>query len=318
MNKKKESKNSIQLATNILKKGGIVSIMAETVYGLAVDSSNSNAIKTLFKLKKRPKYNPLIIHVNTIEMAENLSFFTNDAKKLADEFWPGPLTIILKKKNTKIISNNATAGLKTIAIRMPNSKVFLEIIKKLNRPLAAPSANESGYISSTNGFHVSDSFGDKVDLIIDSGKSKHGLESTIINLTSEPYKIERLGVISKNKIKKRTKFKIIENKEINSKKIVSPGQLKKHYSPKTPIRLNAKKPLKDEAYLSFGKNDLAGSSPSLNLSPSANLEEAAFNLFDFLRKLDKLNKNRIAITSIPNKGIGKTINERLRRASHHE
>lgn len=318
MNKKKESSKSIQLAVNILKKGGIVSVMAETVYGLAVDSSNSNAIKTLFKLKKRPKHNPLIIHVNTIEMAENISYFTNDAKKLADEFWPGPLTIILNKKNTKLISNNATADLKTIAIRMPNSKVFLEIIEKLNRPIAAPSANESGYITSTNGLHVRDSFGDKVDLIIDSGKSKHGLESTIINLTSEPYKIERLGVISKNEIKKHTQFKITENKTVNSKKIISPGQLKKHYSPKTPIRLNAKKPLKDEAYLSFGKNNIIVSSSSLNLSPNGNLEEAAFNLFDFLRKLDKLNKTRIAITSIPNRGIGKTINERLKRASHHE
>ena len=318
MKKKKESKKVIELAVNILKKGGIVSIMAETVYGLAVDSNNSQAIETLFKLKKRPKYNPLIIHVNTIEMAEKISYFNYDAKKIASKFWPGPLTIILEKKNTKGLSELATAGLRTIALRMPDSKVFLEVITKLNKPIAAPSANESGYISSTNGMHVQDSFGDKVDLIIDSGKSKHGLESTIINLTSKPYKIERLGIISKEEIIKKTNFKINENTDDLSTKIISPGQLKKHYSPKTPIRLNAKKPLINEAYLSFGKNKITDNSSSLNLSPNGDLIEAAFNLFDFLRKLDKLNKTRIAISSIPNVGIGKTINERLKRASQYE
>ena len=317
MNKEKESKKSIELAINILKKGGIVSIMAETVYGLAVDSSNSKAIKTLFKLKNRPSYNPLIVHVDSIEMAEKFSYFTDDAKKIASKFWPGPLTMILEKKKTKVLSDFTTAGLNTVAVRMPDSKVFLEVITKLNKPIAAPSANESGYISPTSGMHVLDSFGDKVDLIIDSGKSKHGLESTIINLKSSPYKVERLGVITKEEIKKKTNIKI--NKNINnlSRKIISPGQLKKHYSPKTPIRLNAKKPLKNEAYLSFGINKITNNS-SLNLSPNGDLKEAAFNLFDFLRKLDKLNKARIAISSIPDIGIGKTINERLKRASHYE
>ncbi len=316
MYKKKECEKSIALGAKILKKGGLVSVMAETVYGLAADSSNLKAVRKIYSLKKRPTCNPLIIHVNSIRMAEEIAFFTKEAQTLASYFWPGPLTMILKKRKSKKLCALATSNLKTVAVRMPDSKVFLDLIQKLGNPLAAPSANLSGYISSTKGIHVEDCFGKNIDLIIDSGKSRIGIESTIINLTTKPYRLERLGVIDKAKITEKTKIRISERRK--KKGIVAPGQFKKHYSPNTPIRLNAKRSKNNEAFLSFGKTKKKRNEFFLNLSPNGNLNEAASNLFDFLRQLDKLKKSKIAISPIPEQGIGKTINERLKRASFNE
>ena len=200
---------------------------------------------------------------------------------------------------------------------MPNSKIFIQIINKLKRPLAAPSANESGYISSTNANHVIDSFGEKIDLVIDSGKAFFGLESTIVDLTQKPYLIKRLGVLDENQIFNLSGVKVFfKNSAItNNLKPNSPGQLEKHYSPRTPIKLNVILPKKNDAYLTFGDYTPKKHKNFLNLSNKGNLNEAAHNLFDYLRKLDKMKMKRIAVSPIPNIGIGKTINERLLRAS---
>ncbi len=310
----KESKGSIKLATDYLKHGKLVSIKTETVYGVACNPSNIIAIKKLYNLKNRPSFNPLIIHVNSVKMASDFVDFTEDAKKIAHAFWPGPLTLILKKKKNNLINDFSISGLDTIAVRMPNSQIFLNIIKSFGNPIAAPSANKSGYISSTTAQHVLDSFGSKVDLVIDSGKCELGLESTIIDLSNEPYIIKRLGVLDIKKIYKKTGINVKTERK-NTKNINSPGQLEKHYSPKTPLIMNIKIPKDGDAFLSFGKNYIDNHKPSLNLSSEGNLKEAAYNLFDFLRRLDKLSMKRIVVTPIPKHGIGITINERLNRAS---
>ena len=234
-----ESKEAVIQAVKFLKDGKLVSIQAETVYGVACDAGNNDSIKKVFNLKKRPKLNPLIIHVNSIKMAEDIAILNNDAKKLIKKFWPGPLTLILPKKKNNIVKDAAVAGLNTIAVRMPNSKIFIQIINKLKRPLAAPSANESGYISSTNANHVIDSFGKRIELVIDSGKALFGLESTIVDLTRKPYIIKRLGVLDENEIFNSSGVKVIfKDSAIKSNlNPNSPGQLEKHYSPRTPVKL---------------------------------------------------------------------------------
>ena len=308
-----DSINSINIASKLILEGEAVGVMAETVYGLAVDASNKSAIKKLYLLKKRPKKNPLIVHVDSIKMANKFGKRNRDFIMLATKFWPGPLTIILPKKENSSIAKEVTAGLESIALRMPKSEAFLKLIKQVGKPLAAPSANLSGYISATDSSHVKECFNEKVELILDSGRCEYGLESTVINLTKKPYVIERMGVINKEEIYKKTKMTIIE-KNIFKGKIVSPGQSSKHYSPKKPIRINAKFPKTDESFLAFGSG-FKTSKYCLNLSKKSNLKEAAHNLFYYLRRLDNLKKKKIAVSPIPMSGLGKTINERLKRAS---
>ncbi|MAI84513.1 MAG: threonylcarbamoyl-AMP synthase [Rickettsiales bacterium] len=309
----KESVLSIKSALEFLAKGQLISVATETVYGLVGDSSNSESINKIYKLKKRPTNNPLIIHVNSIEMAKKISHFNRDAVTLAKCFWPGPLTLILNVKKNKLVCSKAIANLRTIAVRMPQKKIFLEIIKRFNKPLAAPSANMSGYISPTKAEHVNDSFKNNLGVIIDSGKCKYGLESTIVNLAKKPYKIERIGIIDEHNIFSKTKLNVKGFKK--SKLLISPGQLKHHYSPNTPIELNVKIPVKDTAFLSFGLDYDSSIENSLNLSRKGSLSEAAFNLFDYMRRLDKLNLKKILVSPIPNKGIGIVINEKLKKAS---
>ncbi len=312
----KESNNAVKIATNYLKNGKLVSIKTETVYGIACNPSDINAIKKLYELKNRPVFNPLIIHVDSISMASNFVVFNEDAKRIAKKFWPGPLTLILPKIKNNLINEFSISGLNTIAVRIPDSKIFLDIIKSFGNPIAAPSANESGYISSTNAQHVIDSFGKKIDLVIDSGKCELGLESTIIDLCIKPYLVRRLGILNVEKIFNETGINIkIADKKNKLKKPNSPGQIEKHYAPRTPLMMNIKKPEQGDAFLNFGKDCINNHKPSLNLSMDGNLEEAAQNLFDFLRRLDKLSMNRIVVTPIPDQGLGKTINERLNRAS---
>ena len=183
----KESSYAINKAIRILESGGLVSVKTETVYGLACDPSNINSIKKLYHTKRRPLLNPLILHVSTLKMLRSISEVGEVSEKVIKNFWPGPLTLILPRKKSSLILDNAVSGLNTIAVRMPNSKVFLRIINKIGRPLAAPSANQSGYISSTNAHHVFDSFKKDVDLIINSGQSEYGLESTIIDLSKKKF-----------------------------------------------------------------------------------------------------------------------------------
>ncbi len=314
-NLQKESKKIIKTAVNLLKLGKLVSVQTETVYGVACDPSNINSIKKVYELKKRPLYNPLIIHVCSMKMAEELALFNSDARSLTKTFWPGPLTLILPKKKNDKIHDFAISGLNTIAIRFPKSHIFLQILKKFKKPIAAPSANESGYISSTNAKHVQDSFGNRIELIIDSGQSFFGLESTVIDMTKKPYKIARQGVIDEKLVLEKTKIKVVLDSSAKNQKIISPGQMLKHYSPRTPLKINVLDPQKNDGFLIFGKsNGCSSHKPTLNLSKKGDLYEAAYNLFDYLRKLDKMDIKRIVVSPIPNHGIGKTINERLLRA----
>lgn len=311
----KESTNSFKLAAEYLENNKLVALKTETVYGLACDASRIEAIVKLYNLKKRPTFNPLIIHVNSIELAKRISYVDDKVEKVMKRFWPGPLTLILPRKKNKLVHDFAVSGLNTIAIRFSKSKILNEVINELSRPIAAPSANISGYISSTDSKHVIECFGSKVDLVINSGRSKYGLESTILDMTLTPAKIQRLGVIDASLIEKRLGIKIEIESNKEKKKPNSPGQLLKHYSPKTPIKVNVNLPILGDAFLNFGNSNSKSHNPTLNLSQSSDLNEAAYNLFDYLRKLDKLNKNRIVVAPIPNIGIGKTINERLERAS---
>ena len=308
----RESAYSINKAVKLLSEGKLVSLKTETVYGLACDPSSIKSIKRLYDLKQRPVNNPLIIHVSSMQMLNSICKTDEITKKIIDHYWPGPLTVILPRKNNKTILDFAVSGLTTIAVRMPKSEVFLNVLKKFGKPIAAPSANESGYISSTKASHVLDSFKEKIDLIVDSGQSDYGLESTIIDLCSKKIILRRPGVIDVKSMEVVIGKKIYEPKT-NPLNPNSPGQFFKHYSPKTPLKLNVKSPKAGDAFLGFGNLKFLHK-PSLNLSKKGDLKEAAYNLFNFLRKLDKLNKNKISIYPIPKKGIGKAINERLQRA----
>ena len=287
----KESTYAINKAAQILNKGGLVSVKAETVYGLACDPSNPEAILKLYNLKNRPSSNPLIIHVNSLDMLKDIAEINAITSSIINFFWPGPLTLILPRKKNKKVLDFAVAGLNTIAVRMPASEIFLKLINKFGKPVAAPSANQSGYISSTKASHVIESFGEDIELVIDSGQSEYGLESTIIDLSSEKILIRRLGVIDKKLLEKKLEIKIYEQNEPKKNKPNSPGQSFKHYSPNTPIKLNVKNPGEDDAFLGFGSIKL-NHKPFLNLSENGDLNEAAFNLFNFLRKLDKLKKKK--------------------------
>ena len=287
----KESTYAINKAAQILNKGGLVSVKAETVYGLACDPSNPEAILKLYNLKNRPSSNPLIIHVNSLDMLKDIAEINPITSSIINFFWPGPLTLILPRKKNKKVLDFAVAGLNTIAVRMPASEIFLKLINKFGKPVAAPSANQSGYISSTKASHVIESFGEDIELVIDSGQSEYGLESTIIDLSSEKILIRRLGVIDKKLLEKKLEIKIYEQNEPKKNKPNSPGQSFKHYSPNTPIKLNVKNPEEDDAFLGFGSIKL-NHKPFLNLSENGDLNEAAFNLFNFLRKLDKLKKKK--------------------------
>ena len=312
----RESPYSINKAVKILNHDGIVALKTETVYGIACNPKSIFSVESVYNLKKRPIFNPLIIHVNTLEMAKKIAVFNDLSKKIAKYFWPGPLTLILPRRKNKLVVDFAVSGLETIALRIPNSKVFQKVLKKFKKPIAAPSANPSGYISSTNARHVSDSFGEKIELIIDSGKSHFGLESTILDLSKKKLSITRQGMITPEVIKKKIGINIeISDNLTKKQKPISPGQTKKHYAPNTPLKMNVRNPKKGDALLFFGNNLDYTFKPSLNLSKKGDLYEAAQNLFDYLRKLDKLRMKRIVVTPIPFEGIGKTINERLMRAS---
>lgn len=307
-------KKQINEAVNLLKNGNLIAFPTETVYGLGADAENIEAILKIFTAKKRPKFNPLICHFSNINSIKQQVIFNTDAKKLANKFWPGPLTLVLKRKKTCSVASIVSSGLNTLACRIPANKIALKIINNFNGIIAAPSANLSSKLTSTSKKHIIKNFGKKI-YIIDGGLTELGIESTVVDLSSKIPKILRHGAIKGDCIKK-----ILSNlKEGNyDKKIKSPGQLEKHYSPSIPLRLNVKKLYKDEVLLNFGNNKLKSNIKELNLSKNSNLNEAAKNLFNYLHKLDNKKYKRIAVAPIKNKGIGIAINDRLKRASANE
>ena len=302
---------NIKKAKKLLKSNECVAIPTETVYGLAGNAYSDIACKKIFTLKKRPKNNPLIVHYYDLKQLNNDCNYNDTFLKLYKKFCPGPITFILNlKKNTKI-SKIATNYKKTLAIRFPNHKITKRLLKMIDFPLAAPSANLSSKVSAVTSTEVREDFGKKIKYVLEGGKSSLGLESTIIDLRNRP-KILRLGSMEISIIKKTLKKKIYLIN--NPSKIYSPGQLKLHYSPGIPIRLNAKKSKINEAYLLIKKKKKTQINHFF-LSKNGNLKEAAKNLYSLLRKVKKDNYQSIAVDKIPNKGIGRTINDRLIRAA---
>ena len=300
----------IDAAVSILRLGGLVAIPTETVYGLAADATNENAVLKIFEAKGRPAYNPLIIHVKSTRMAEEYTQWNDVAQTLAEKFWPGPLTIVLPSRINSKIAKTARASLPSIAVRMPNHPVALNILDQLDRPLAAPSANMSGKISSTSADHVFKNLNKKIDAIIDGGSSSVGVESTIVAFQPQPT-ILRAGAITPNAISNEIGSNIHHYDRKGP--IIAPGQLKSHYAPNANLRLNAIDWKQGEKKLGFGNVKC-----DLNLSKDKSLTEAAQNLFNFLHLLDSSDPRTISVSPIPNEGIGLAINDRLRRASLKE
>ena len=309
------SEDILSIAVDLLSNKDLVAFPTETVYGLGADATSDIAVSQIFKLKNRPFINPLISHVSNKNMAYSFCKETHLSNILADAFWPGPLTIIMEQKNNSSISKFATANLDSIAMRVPKSKILQDIISKLNKPIAAPSANKSGMVSPTAAEHVFEEFGEKIKLIIDNGPTEKGIESTVVDARSNYPVILRPGPVTFEMIQKATNSQTKLN--TSSELIESPGQLLKHYSTQKRLILNSTNCSHDCAFLGF-KNlipDNKFDGVSLNLSKNGNLDEAATNLFSMLRTLDKSNAKNIMVAPIPNKGIGVAINDRLKRAA---
>ncbi len=302
---------NIKKAKNLLNKSECVAIPTETVYGLAGNAYSDSACRKIFKLKKRPKNNPLIIHYYDLKKVREDCSLNDNFSKLYKKFCPGPITFILNLKKNSKISEIATNENTSLAVRFPKHPVTRKLLKELKFPIAAPSANISSRVSAVTSTDVKDDFGNKIKYILEGGKSSIGIESTIIDLRKKP-KILRLGGLEIKTIQKILRKKISYN--INPSKISAPGQSKTHYSPGIPIRLNVKEIRKDEAYLLIKKKKINKVNYYF-LSKKGNLKEAAKNLYSTLRKIKKNNYKSIAVSKIPNKGLGKTINDRLMRAS---
>ena len=302
---------NIKKAKNLLNNRECVAIPTETVYGIAGNAYSDTACKKIFRLKKRPSNNPLIIHYYDLKKLENDCDFNDNFLKLYKRFCPGPITFILNQKKTSKISKIATNKKNTLAVRFPKHPVTRNLLKYLKFPIAAPSANISSRISAVTSSDVKEDFGKKIKYILEGGRSSVGVESTIIDLRNNP-KILRLGGLEVGIIQKILKKKISIN--TNPSKILAPGQSRIHYSPGIPIRLNVKTIKKNEAYLLIRKSKINKMNHYF-LSKKGNLKEALKNLYTILRKIKKDNYKSIAVGKIPHKGFGKTINDRLLRAS---
>lgn len=315
-------------ATQIIKEGGLVALPTETVYGLGANALDGQAVARIFEAKNRPSFNPLIVHVADVESAEQIVQINARARAIADEFWPGPLTLILPKQINSTVSDLVSAGLPTIAIRIPAHKIARALIKQAGVPIAAPSANASGEPSATTPRHVLDSLGDNAPFILAAGACDVGLESTVLDLSGDTPVILRPGAITAEDLEPylgKVDYDL-GHKDAEKDSVKSPGQILKHYAPSIPLRLNAVDLEKGEALLAFGSIKFmgirgGGSAQDLgedayrNLSEESDLIEAASNLFTMIRDLDIPENKGIAVMSIPNQGLGIAINDRLNRAA---
>ena len=307
----KKDLSNIKKSKLYLDKNECIGIPTETVYGLAANAYSDKATEKIFKLKKRPKKNPLIVHYCSIRDLKKDCNINKNFIKLYKNFCPGPITFILKIKKESKISKNVNNNKSTLAVRFPKHPLTRKLLKFLNYPLAAPSANISSRVSAVSKMDVIEEFGNKVKFILDGGTSKFGLESTIVSLINKP-QILRLGCIEVNKIRKALKNKISLSRK--SKNLIVPGQGNVHYSPGIKVRLNVQNPKLHEAFILIKKRNFNGNN-YFYLSKKNNLNEAGKNLYKTLRMIKKLKYKSIAVERIPNKGIGQTINDRLIRAS---
>ena len=309
----KSIQSNIKKAKKYLDKNDCIAVPTETVYGLAGNAYSDIAVKKIFKLKKRPANNPLIVHYYDINKLKQDCHINDNFIKLFNKFSPGPITFILKLKKDSKISNFVTNKQKTLAVRFPRHLLFRKLLKNLNYPLAAPSANISTKLSSVQASDVIEEFGSKIKYILNGGKCQIGVESTIINLTAKPT-ILRFGGLDISKIEKILKKRIVI--DTNSKKKIAPGQFPLHYSPGIPLRTNVKDSKNNEAFLLIKKRKITFKN-YYYLSKKNDLKQAAKNLYSLLRNIKRDGYKMIAVEKIPNIGIGKTINDRLNRASKY-
>ncbi len=303
----------IERAVSALAAGDLVAFPTETVYGLGADATSDEAVARIFAAKGRPQINPLIVHVADAGAARNLGRFNEDAEKLADALWPGPLTLVVPRSETCPVSLLATAGLNSIGIRVPSHPGARELLRAFGKPVAAPSANISGRLSPTRAEHVAEQLSGEVAEILDQGGTEVGLESAIISCLTDPPSQLRPGGLSREAIEQVLGKRLLEGIDDQGKPL-SPGQLHNHYAPGAQIRLKATSAEPAEALLAFGADVPGHDGPMRNLSPSCDTIEAAANLFAFLHELDRLS-DRIAVMPIPDEGLGEAINDRLRRAA---
>jgi L-threonylcarbamoyladenylate synthase len=306
--------SDIAQAVGLLRGGGVVALPTETVYGLAGDATNDQAVEAIFAAKGRPAHNPLIVHVASLAMARALGVFDPISLRLAERFWPGPLTLVLPIQPGAGISALATPGGQTIALRQPAHPIFQAVLAALDRPLAAPSANPSGMVSPTLVEHVMAGLGDVIPAVIDGGPAMVGVESTVVRVLADKAYLLRPGGIS------RADIEAVIGAALSSQlpptaHLASPGQLKSHYAPRARLRLNATSISPGEALLAFGPDVPDGAALVANLSATGDLAEAARNLFAMMRLLDREGTAMIAVMPIPHTGIGEAINDRLARAA---
>ena len=311
---------AVAAAARLLGQGGLVAFPTETVYGLGADATNPKAIARLYQAKGRPAFNPLIAHVGDLSAAERIGRFDARAIALANAFWPGPLTLVLVKAKGCPVADLATAGLDTIAIRVPAHSAAREILRAFGGPVVAPSANLSGHVSPTTAAHVQGDLGGKIDLIVDGGPVEVGVESTIVGCFDQPMLL-RPGGVPRGEIERVLGCKLLqpaEDADTGTGQPLAPGMLASHYAPRTPLRLDAGRVSAGEALLAFGSAGMPGveaATTVMNLSAQGDLNEAAANLFGYLRALDTRGARAIAVMPVPHHGLGEAINDRLRRAA---
>jgi L-threonylcarbamoyladenylate synthase len=307
-------------AARCLAQGGLVGFPTETVYGLGADATNPEAVARLYQAKGRPAFNPLIAHVDDLAAARRIARFDPQALALAEAFWPGPLTLVLSRTGDCAVADLATAGLDTVAIRIPAHPVARDILRAFGRPVVAPSANLSGHVSPTTAAHVQSDLEGRIDLIVDGGPVAVGVESTIVGCFDAPMLL-RPGGLPREAVERvlgRALAQLPEDARNDNGAPLAPGMLASHYAPRTPVRLNAGQVAAGDALLAFGPAAIPGMDAAhvvMNLSQHGDLTEAAANLFGYLRALDLKGARTIAVMPIPHHGLGEAINDRLRRAA---
>lgn len=312
------SESSLEMAATALRAGRLVAFPTETVYGLGADACNADAVAAIFAAKQRPSFNPLISHIDSIETAFSLGCATPVAERLAAAFWPGPMTLVLDRREDCPIARLTSAGLDRIALRVPAEATAQQLLKAFGGPVAAPSANPSGAISPTRADHVLQGLSGRVDIVLDGGRCESGVESTVIDCGQETAGILRPGGVTRDDVQTLfigTDFRLDEDPvPEDSKAPVGPGMLASHYAPKAGVAMNVLQAPEEMEFIGFGP--IAGSGTlRLNLSPAGNLLEAAANLFDMLHAADATGPSVIGVAPIPETGLGEAINDRLRRAA---
>ncbi len=304
----------VDKAVTLWREGQLVAFPTETVYGLGADAENGQAVARIYAAKSRPQFNPLIVHVANVDTAQRYVQWNPWAETLRRKFWPGPMTLVLKRHVDCALSELVSAGGDTVGIRIPNHPLALALLRAYGKGIAAPSANRSGRVSPTTAAHVASEFADALPLILDGGACEVGLESTVLDLSGDAPRILRPGSITQTMLEELIPLQPT-NKTAGEGALKSPGQLESHYAPSIPVRLNATDVRANEALLAFGNDVPSGAITMLNLSPSGDMIEAAANLFAYLRQLDDPRHHAIVVMPIPSTGIGEAINDRLRRAA---